>query len=72
MWLNVPQYVCHPRLCTQGEPSSCLSRRLSKTSRQVWLSLLSNGCFCPGSWHAYFVCTPGVHEIFVCMSVKSM
>ena len=72
-WLNIPQYVCHPCPCTQGKPSSRLSRKLFKTSRQVWLSLLSNGCFCSGSWYAWdFVCTLGVHGIFVCIRVKSM
>lgn len=46
-------------MSTRGTPvSSCLSRRLSEITREVWPRLLSNYCFCPGSQHVWdFVCT---------------
>ena len=38
--------------------ASCLYRRLSKINRWVSWRLLSNDCFCPGSWNMWdFVCT---------------
>ena len=41
----------HPRssaASVHGPIASCLSRRLSKISKEVWPRLSSNHCFCPG------------------------
>ena len=56
--MSSQKWLLPASLSPGGVPvASCLSRRLSKISRWVWLRLLSNYCFCPRSRSVWnFVC----------------